>query len=86
MGGAKGQSYLKNAVILTATGLLLRFAGMFFRVWVAGCIGPEGMGLYQLIFTLYTLSVNLATAGISVTATRLVAEELSANRPGGISI
>lgn len=83
MGGAKGQSYLKNAVILTATGLLLRFAGMFFRVWVAGRIGPEGMGLYQLIFTLYTLSVNLATAGISVTATRLVAEELSANRPGG---
>lgn len=80
---AEGQSYLKNAVILTATGLLLRVAGMFFRVWIAGQIGAEGMGLYQLIFTLYTLSVNLATAGISVTATRLVAEELSAGRPGG---
>ena len=83
MGGAKGQSYLKNAVILTATGLLLRFAGMFFRIYIAGRLGPEGMGLYQLVFTLYTLSVNLATAGISVTATRLVAEELSAGRPGG---
>ncbi len=83
MDGAKGQSYLKNAAILTITGLLLRFAGMFFRIYIAGQIGPEGMGLYQLIFTLYTLSVSLATAGISVAATRLVAEELSAGRPGG---
>ncbi len=31
MDGAKGQSYLKNAAILTITGLLLRFAGMLFR-------------------------------------------------------
>ena len=48
------QSYLKNAAILTGTGLLLRAAGMFFRIYIAARIGAEGMGLYQLIYTVYT--------------------------------
>ena len=38
------QSYLKNAAILTGTGLLLRAAGMFFRIYIAARIGAEGMG------------------------------------------
>ena len=62
------QSYLKNAAILTATGLLLRAAGMFFRIYIAARIGAEGMGLYQLIYTVYTMAVTLATAGLSVAA------------------
>ena len=45
------QSYVRNAAILTATGLLLRAIGMFFRVYIAARIGAEGMGLYQLIYT-----------------------------------
>ena len=42
------QSYLKNAAILTGTGLLLRAAGMFFRIYIAARIGAEGMGLYPI--------------------------------------
>ena len=41
------QSYLKNAAILTGTGLLLRAAGMFFRIYIAARIGAESMGLSQ---------------------------------------
>ena len=66
------QSYLKNAAILTGTGLLLRAAGMFFRIYIAARIGAEGMGLYQLVLAVYGLFVTLATAGISVAATRLL--------------
>ena len=50
----KKTTFLKNAVILTATGLVLRAAGMLFRIYVAAQIGDEGMGLYQLIFTSIT--------------------------------
>ncbi|MEG1407221.1 MAG: oligosaccharide flippase family protein, partial [Ruthenibacterium sp.] len=64
------KSYVKNAAILTVTGLILRMAGMFFRVYIAGKIGAEGMGVYQLIFTVYTLAITLATAGLSIVATR----------------
>lgn len=73
----KVQTYLKNAAILTVTGLLLRGAGMVFRIYIAGQIGAEGMGLYQLILTVYSLCITFATAGVSVAATRLVSEELT---------
>lgn len=80
--GMKKNGYLFNAVLLTATSLILRAAGMVFRVVVAGQVGAEGMGLHQLIFTVYQLFVTLATAGVPIAATRLVTEELAANRPG----
>lgn len=65
--------HLKNAAILTATGLLLRAAGMIFRVYIAAEIGAAGIGLYQLVFTVYNLAVTLATAGLSAVTTRTVA-------------
>lgn len=71
------QSYVKNAAILTATGLALRAAGMFFRIYLAARIGAEGMGLYQLIYTVYNMAVTVATAGLSVAATRLSAQLLA---------
>lgn len=71
----KKHTFLKNAFILTATSLLLRTVGMFFRVYMSGKIGAEGMGLYQLIFSIYVLASTFATSGISTAVTRLVAEE-----------
>ena len=62
----KKHTFLKNAFILTATSLLLRTVGMFFRVYMSGKIGAEGMGLYQLIFSIYVLASTFATSGISV--------------------
>lgn len=80
----KKTSYLINAIILTATGLILRAAGMVFRVLVAGKIGAEGMGLYQLIFTVYQLFITMSTAGLSVASTWVVTSQLAQNRPGGV--
>lgn len=74
--------YLKNAMLLTLSGFALRGVGMLFRVWLAAWIGAEGMGLYQLSLSVYNLAVTFSTAGISVAATRLVAEELAGEKPG----
>ena len=78
----KKSSYLANAAILTGAGLILRAAGMIFRVLIAGKIGAEGMGLYQLIFTVYQLFITISTAGLSVAATWIVTAELAENRKG----
>ena len=75
-----GQSYLKNAVLLTGADVLLRLAGMGLRIYLANALGGEGMGLYQLVLAVYALFVTLATAGVSVAATRLMAEELARGR------
>ena len=74
------RTYVKNAALLTATSLVLRVVGMFFRIYLAAHIGATGMGLYQLIFTVYGLAVILATAGVSVVATRIVAGLLAKNK------
>ena len=44
-----GQSYLKNAALLTGADILLRLAGMGLRIYLANALGGEGMGLYQLV-------------------------------------
>lgn len=67
--------FIKNTVILVATGLILRSVGVFFRVWIADTIGSEGMGLYQLIFSVYMLAATFAASGVSTAVTRLVADE-----------
>ena len=74
------QSYLKNAALMTGADVLLRLAGMGLRIYLANALGGEGMGLYQLVLAVYALFVTLATAGVSVAATRLMAEELSRGR------
>jgi len=75
--------FIKNAVILTASSLLLRFAGIIFKVWLASFIGSEGIGLYQLIFSVYVLASTFATTGISTAVTRLVTEELALGQRKG---
>ena len=69
--------FIKNAFILTVTAVVLRVIGMIFRVWLAGSIGAEGIGLYQVIFSVYVLAATFATSGISTAVTRIVTERLA---------
>ena len=68
--------YLKNAAILTAASLILRASGMLLRIFLANGLGSEGMGVYQLVFTVYGVSIAAATGGLSVVSTRLLAEAM----------
>ncbi|MBB6217553.1 stage V sporulation protein B [Anaerosolibacter carboniphilus] len=70
-----------NTFILMGTSLLLRTVGISFRVYISNKIGAEGMGLYQLILSIYMLASTFATSGISTAVTRLVAEERGRGTP-----
>ena len=72
-----GHVFVKNAAILTVTSLLLRGIGMYFRIWVSALVGAEGMGLYQLIMSVYVLASGFASSGITVAVTRMTADELA---------
>ncbi len=79
--------FIKDALVLTLSSLLLRFIGIIFKVWLAKEIGSEGIGLYQLVFSVYVLVSTFATAGISTSVTRLVAEELAlGSKQGSLKI
>lgn len=77
--------FIKNALILTITGLLIRFIGMFFRIWLASAVGAEGIGLYSQVFSFYMLASAFASTGINTAVTRLVSEELAKGNPKGVS-
>lgn len=68
--------FFKNAIILTTTSFLLRFLGMLLRVYMSNTIGAEGMGLYQLILSIYVMASTFATAGISTAVIRIISDEL----------
>lgn len=76
--------FIKNAAILTASSLILRFAGIIFKVWLAAKIGAEGIGVYQLVFSVYMFAATFATSGICTAVTRLVSEELVIGDKKGI--
>ena len=76
--------FIKNTIILTVTSLLLRFAGIIFKIWLAAAIGSEGIGLYQLIFSVYVLASTFATSGIITAVTRLISEELALGSKGSV--
>ena len=72
----KKKQFLRNICILTAGSIALRLIGIGFSGWLSRKIGAEGMGLFQLVFSVYSLASTIATSGIYLAVTRLVAEEL----------
>lgn len=69
--------FLGNAAALTLTGFLLRGLGMLFRIYISGKIGEEGMGVYQLITSVYFLFITIAQSGLAVTVTRLCSKRFA---------
>ena len=74
---------LANALFMSASALLLRFAGVSFNVWLSNRIGEAGMGLFQLISSAYMLAVTFATSGIRTATVRLLSEESALKSRGG---
>ena len=79
----KIKAFFWNAVLLTSTSLLMRTIGVSFGVYLSGKLGASGVGLYQLVMSVYTLCVTFAASGVTLAATRLVAEELGRGNPTG---
>ena len=72
---------IRGTLILTSAGLLSRFMGFFFRIFLSHAFGEESVGLYQLVFPVYSLCFSLGTAGIQTALSRTVARKVSMGRP-----
>ena len=63
-----------GTLILTATGLLSRLIGFFYRIYLSRLFGQEGMGIYQLLSPVQALAFSLTAAGYQTAISKLVAE------------
>lgn len=60
--------------ILTATGLITRTIGFFYRIYLSRLFGEEGMGIYQLLSPVLSLSFSLCAAAYQTAISKFVAE------------
>ncbi len=79
----KKTSMLRGAAIITIFSLVCKLLGTLLRLYTASRIGSEGMGLYSLIMSVYTLFTAAATAGLVPVVSRLSAKYDSVCDGGG---
>jgi len=70
----KNNVFLKGTLVLIVCNLIGKILGAVYRIPLAGIIGSEGMGQYQLTFPLYCLILTISTSGIPVAISKMVAE------------
>ncbi len=75
MKSVKNHPLIVGAFILTLTGLLSRVIGFFYRIYLSRLFGEEGMGLYQLLSPVLSISFSLTAAGYQTAISKLVAEQ-----------
>ena len=74
------KTFIKGAFILTLAGVLTRILGFFFRIYLSRIIGAEGVGLYQLVMPVCTVSYAVGISGFEVAVSRLTAVYTSEGR------
>lgn len=78
-----GTSLWQGAAILTLANFLNKILSFIYRILIIRLIGPESMGLYEMVFPFYTFVLVVATAGLPVALAKLVAER-AARREWGL--
>lgn len=71
----KKQSFLVGAIILAAGGIFAKLVGAFYKIPLTNILGTNGMGLYYLVFPLYSLVLVLISSGTSLAVVRFVSIE-----------
>lgn len=71
---------ITGTFLLTCTGLTSRFIGFFYRIFLSRTMGEEGMGLYQLMTPVLSVSLSLCAAGYQNSISKLVAERTNGKK------
>ena len=73
---------LKGAMTILGASIITRILGFIFRIYIAKKLDAQGMGLYQLVTSLYMLAITFTTAGISLSVSCMVSENIETKRYG----
>ena len=73
---------LSSAIILGAGTFLAKILGAIFRIPLTALIGAEGIGIYQLVFPLYTVLLDFSGAGAPTALARIISSTKSEDKIG----
>lgn len=79
----KKTSFIMGIVLLTLINFIVRSMGFIYRILLSRMIGPQAIGLYQMVFPFLMVLITIPTAGIPIAVSKLIAKESSLkNRRG----
>lgn len=67
------RSFLGGAALLTATGMICRVLGFFYRIFMSRTIGAEGLGLYNMVHPVFSICFSLCAGSIQTALSQYVA-------------
>lgn len=76
----KKSKFIKSTIILIAGGFLTKLLGMLIKIVMTRLLGTKGIGTYMLISPTFTLLIGLASLGMPVAISKLVAEDKRNNK------
>ena len=68
-------TFLFGAVLLLVGGILAKVLGALYKIPLTHILGSNGMGLYYLIFPIYSIVLVVSSGGLSLVLTQFVAKE-----------
>ena len=74
----------KGFLILTLSGLVCKIIGAFFRLPLTYILGTEGLGVFQLVMSVFSFALILTSGGVSVTISKMIASSRAKGKYGDI--
>lgn len=76
--------FIYGAIILAIVNFIVRIIGFSYRIILSKTIGPEGIGLFQMVHPVLMFFVTITTAGIPVAISKLVAKHNAVRNHNGV--
>lgn len=76
--------FIYGSIILAIINGIVRVFGFGYKIVLSKLIGPQGIGLFQMVFPILMVFITLTTAGIPIAVSKMVSRENSINNHTGI--
>lgn len=67
--------FVKGAIILSLGAIICKLIGAIYRIPLTNILGEQGIGLYQMVYPIFTLLLVIASSGVPNAISRLIAEK-----------
>lgn len=71
----KKQTFLNGVLILLFGSIIAKGLGAFYRIPLTWILGAEGLGIYQLVFPIFSLILVVSSTGMPTAISKMIAEK-----------
>ena len=73
----KNSLFLRGIFVLGFSGVLCKLIGMFYRIPLTNILGSGGMGVYGLVYPIYSLLLVVSSSALPLALSKIVAENVA---------